>query len=271
MFDAVIGADVAAALDYEIGDKIVIAHGLASFSEHGDKPFQISGILEKTGTPVDRTVHVSLEGIEAVHVDWKSGAKIPGLTITAEQVRKMDLTPKSVTAALVGTTSRLRIFSLQRWINEYNEEPLLAVLPGVALQELWEVVGVAETALSGVSAMVVVAALLGMAAMILAGLNERRREMAILRAVGARPHTVGLSLMIEAALLCTLGVLLGLVLLYLGLIAARPLVDAAYGLYLPIEAPSAREAVLLLAIVLGGMIVSLGPRCRLTKRHWQTG
>ena len=100
--DAVIGADVAARLGYKLGDPIVIAHGLGavSFLEHDDKPFRVVGILEKTGTPVDRTVHVSLAAIEAIHVDWQSGSRIPGQSVPAEEVRRMDLTPKAVTAAL---------------------------------------------------------------------------------------------------------------------------------------------------------------------------
>ena len=73
LFDAVIGADVAKTLGHEVGDPIIVAHGLASFSEHKDQPFRVSGILAKTGTPVDRTVIVSLKAIEAIHVDWKSG------------------------------------------------------------------------------------------------------------------------------------------------------------------------------------------------------
>lgn len=117
----------------------------------------------------------------------------------------MDLRPSAVTAALVGVQSRLQIFGLQRWINDYPEEPLLAVLPGVALQEPWQIVGVAETALVGVSPMVVVTALLGMMAMIFASLNERRREMAIWRAMGARPATILGLLVLEAALMAVAG------------------------------------------------------------------
>ena len=181
LFDAVIGADVAATLGYDVGDPIVVAHGLASFTEHDDQPFRVSGILEKTGTPVDRTVIVSMEAIEAIHVDWRSGTKIQGQTTPVETIRQMDLTPKAVTAALIGTTSPLRVFRLQRAINEYRQEPLLAILPGVALQELWQIVGIAETALIGVSAMVVVTALIGMMATLFSSLNERRREMAIFR------------------------------------------------------------------------------------------
>ena len=137
LFDAVIGADVAATLGYSVGDPIVVAHGLASFTEHADQPFRVSGILEKTGTPVDRTVIVGLNAIEAIHVDWQSGAQIPGQSTPADVIRQMELTPQAVTAALVGVKSRLQVFGLQRSINQYPSEPLLAILPGVALQELW--------------------------------------------------------------------------------------------------------------------------------------
>ncbi|MEL6104352.1 MAG: ABC transporter permease, partial [Pseudomonadota bacterium] len=60
LFDAVLGADVAAALGYKIGQSIIVSHGLGrvSFTDHADKPFTVVGILAKTGTPVDRTVHV---------------------------------------------------------------------------------------------------------------------------------------------------------------------------------------------------------------------
>jgi putative ABC transport system permease protein len=264
LFDAVVGADVAAKLGYKVGDAIVIAHGLGSvsFVEHDDKPFRVVGILEKTGTPVDRTVHVSLEAIEAIHVDWQSGARIPGQSVSAVDVRKMDLQPKAVTAALVGLKSRLAAFRLQRAINEYRAEPLSAILPGAALQELWELVGTAETALKVVSAMVVATALLGMLTMILSTLNERRREMAILRSVGARPRTVLGLLMAEAGVLTAAGVALGLALLYAALFLARPYVDAAYGLHLPIGPPKPEAWVTLGVIVLGGCAAGLLPALR---------
>ncbi len=261
LFDAVIGSDVAAQLEYELGQEIVVAHGLASFTEHDDKPFVVSGILEKTGTPVDRTVFVSLEAIEAIHIDWKGGGRSQN-TISAEEVRQMELEPQAITAALVGVNSRLQIFGLQRWVNDYPEEPLLAILPGVALGELWDIIGVAERALMGVSVMVVVTALLGMVAVIFAGLNERRREMAILRAVGARPWTILLLLTTEAALISLIAVILGLGLLYTGLFAARSYVDSAFGLYLEISAPSVREWIVLGAVVAAGTLVSLGPAIR---------
>ncbi|SEI78150.1 putative ABC transport system permease protein [Pseudooceanicola nitratireducens] len=262
LYDTVIGAEVAATLGYNVGDPIVVSHGLASFTEHDDQPFRVAGIIERTGTPVDRTVIVSLEAIEAIHVDWKSGAQIPGQTTPVDRIRQMDLTPSAVTAALVGVKSRLQIFGLQRSINDYPEEPLLAILPGVALQELWQIVGVAETALIGVSAMVVVTALLGMMAMIFSSLNERRREMAIWRAMGARPATILGLLVLEAALMAAIGAVLGLAQLYAGLAIAQPLVDSAFGLWLPIEAPTAGELSVLAGVIAAAAVASLLPALR---------
>jgi putative ABC transport system permease protein len=262
LFDTVIGADVAATLNYSVGDPIVVAHGLASFTEHKDQPFKISGILNKTGTPVDRTVIVGLRAIEAIHVDWQEGAQVQGQTTPVDVIRKMKLQPKAVTAALVGIENRLQVFGLQRAINKYNKEPLLAILPGVALQELWQIVGIAEVALIGVSAMVVITALIGMMAMIFSSLNERRREMAIFRAMGARPRIILGMLILEAAVIASIGAILRLALMYLGLYIAQPIIDAKFGLWLPSKAPTLNEFLVLAAVIIASIIASLLPALR---------
>ena len=262
LFDTVVGSDVAKTLKYSVGDPIIIAHGLASFTEHKDQPFRVSGILEKTGTPVDRTVIVNMEAIEAIHVDWKSGAKTPGQSTPVDVIRRMDLTPKAVTAALIGVKTPLKTFALQRAINQYPEEPLLAILPGVALQELWAIVGVAETALIAVSAMVVITALIGMMATIFSSLNERRREMAIFRAMGAGPATILGLLVLEAMLTAAFGAGLGLGMLYISLVIAQPVIDSTFGLWLAIDSPSIRELWVLFGVELAGLIVSLIPAVR---------
>lgn len=252
LFDVVIGADVAQALGYGLGQSIVVSHGIgaAGFSKHENKPFRVAGILAKTGTPVDRTLHVSLEAIEAIHVDWKGGSRVPGMTVSADAVRNMPLTPRTVTAFLIGMKSRFAVFATQRRINEYAHEPLLAALPGVTLQELWDLMGTAEAALAAISGFVVVAATLGMLTMLMAGLNERRREMAVLRSVGAG---------------------LGLALLYVVLAAVRPIVDLHYGLYLEIAAPSLRELAILGIVVLAGALAGIVPAIRAYRRSLADG
>ncbi len=264
LYDAVLGARVAEELEHALGDEIVISHGGGdvSFRDHDDKPFTVAGILEPTGTPVDRTVHISLEGFEALHVDWRGGAPMPGQSIDADEARERDLTPSSITAALVGLESRMDTFAVQRYVNNYREEPLLAILPGVALQELWDLMAVAERALLAVSGFVVLVGLIGMTTALLAGLNERRREMAILRATGARPGQIFGLLVSEAVALALAGAAAGLALLYLGLWLLRPWVAAEYGLFLEMAPPSPREWALLGGVVGAGFVLGAVPAWR---------
>jgi putative ABC transport system permease protein len=264
LYDAVLGSEVAQALGYRLGSSLVIAHGAGevSFAEHDDKPFRVVGILMPTGTPVDRTVHVSLAGVEAIHADWQGGARAPGGALSAEDARTLDLTPTAITAALIGLRSKIATFEVQRFVNEYAAEPLLAILPGVALSELWGLMAVAENALLLVSAFVVVVGLVGMLTALLTSLNERRREMAILRSVGARPAHVFALILGEAACLSLIGVALGVALLYGLLMIARPLVESRFGLHIALSAPSGYELALLGAVLVAAVISGAIPAYR---------
>jgi putative ABC transport system permease protein len=265
LYDAVLGAEVARALGYKLGDPVVIAHGLGnvSFAQHEDKPFRIVGILARTGTPVDRTVHVSLEAITAIHVDWQSGMRaLPGGRVDAEAARAMDLTPDSITAFMVGMQNRVMTFGLQRAVNEYRQEALLAIMPGVALTQLWNLVSIADTALMIVAAFVVLAGLLGMLTAILTSLNERRREMAILRSVGARPRHVFTLLVTEAGLLAVGGVAAGVALCYGLMYAAKPLLERRFGLFLEPGGLTGYDIGLLAAIVAAALVMGALPAWR---------
>ena len=264
-FEVVLGAEVAQALGYGLGENIVLAHGVATISlvKHDDKPFTVVGILERTGTPVDRTLHISLAGMEALHIDWQNGMPARGAAqISADQARAMDLQPKQITAFMLGLNSKIATFSLQREINEFRGEPLLAILPGVALQELWSLMGTAEQALFVVSLFVVLTGLIGMLTAILTSLNERRREMAILRSVGARPWHIASLLVLEAFALALAGVAFGVALLYLGIAGSQGFVQANYGLYLALNAPSSYEWKLLGGILAAAVAMGSVPAWR---------
>ena len=274
MFDVVLGAEVAAALNYTIGQELVLAHGVSevSLTRHDDKPFRVSGILARTGTPVDRTLHISLPGMEALHVDWQNGIPARGAgRVSADSARSMDLHPKAITAVLLGLNSKIATFTLQRQINEYSGEPLQAILPGVALQELWSLMGTAEKALFVVSLFVVLTGLIGMLTAILTSLNERRREMAILRSVGARPWHIASLLILEAFALSLAGVAAGLLLLYLGIAASQGYVQANYGLYLPLNLPSRYEWSVLGAILAAALLMGSVPAWRAYRQSLSDG
>jgi putative ABC transport system permease protein len=264
LYDCVLGAEVAEALHYRLGDHITLSHGsgIIPGAEHADKPFTVVGILKRTGTPVDRTVHIGLPAMEAIHLDWVGGAPMPGVHISPEEARKFDLAPKQVTAALIGLKNRVAVFAVQRAVAEYAGEPLMAVLPGVALDELWDVVGVGEKALLGMSAMVGVVSLAGLIAVVLAGLNERRRELAVLRAVGAAPRHVLLVLAAEGAIVTLVGVAAGVACTVLGILAAGPWLQARFGIGVRLSAPTAEQWLLLAAIVAAGFLSSLVPGWR---------
>ena len=262
VFDAVIGSEVANNLNYQLNEEIIIAHGTGkkSFLQHDDRPFKVAGILRATGTPVDQTVHVSLEGITAMHIDWESGAPpIEGENLSSEDIMNLDLKSEEITSFLIGLKSKIHAFGLQREINSYKEEPLSAIMPGVALQELWNILRTAETGLRVISWFVLFAGLLGMITALLSGLNERRREMAILRSVGAGPSTISFLLIFEAMVLTFTGILFGLFFLYITLFVSRPLLETYFGLFLPINPPSFKDLIILGGIILTGMFMGVIP------------
>ncbi|MFO1330104.1 MAG: ABC transporter permease [Rubrivivax sp.] len=264
LYEAVLGAEVAQSLGYRVGQAITLSHGGGGLpgTEHADKPFTVVGVLARTGTPVDRTVHVSLQGLEAIHLEWSGGAPLPGVRIAPEQARKFDLEPKQLTALLVGLKSRAAVFAVQRWVQQYEAEPLLAVLPGVALDELWQVVGLGERALQAVTVLVAVVSLASLVAVVLAGLNERRRELAVLRAVGAAPRHVLLLLALEAALVTGVGTLAGTLVSLGALTLAAPLAQAQLGIGLQPGLAGTQAAALAGAIVAAGMLAGLIPGWR---------
>lgn len=263
VFEAVLGSEIARALGYRLDDRITLTHGMAELGpEHADKPFRVVGILAPTGTPVDRSIHVSLEAISAIHLDWAGGAPLPGVSIPAEYVKKFDLKPKEITAALIGLKSRADVFRMQRFINQYRGEPLLAVMPGVALDELWQTLGIVEQSLFAVSALVVLVGLAGLAATLLAGLNERRRELAILRSLGAGAGDIFLMLLVEGLAVTLLGALIGCALLAAGIALFAPLMQTHFGITLSLRPPAASEWRLFVAILATGLIASLAPGLR---------
>ena len=274
VFDVVIGSEVAIKLNYRLNEKIIIAHGTGrkSFLKHDDRPFKVVGILKPTGTPVDQSLHVSLEGITAMHIDWESGAPpMEGESLSSADILKLDLKPDEITSFLIGLKSKIHAFSLQRQINSFKEEPLSAIMPGVALQELWNLLRTAEVGLRIITWFVLFAGLLGMMTSLLSGLNERRREMAILRSVGAGPGTISFLLIFEAIFLTLVGILFGLLFLYITLFVSQPLLESYFGLFIPIQPPSVKDLIILGVIILNGMLMGLIPALRAYRQSLSDG
>jgi putative ABC transport system permease protein len=263
VFDVALGWDVAADLHYRVGDGVVITHGIThgeGLLQHADKPFTVVGILKKTATPVDRSLYITLEGMEAIHLDWSAGAPpMPGEEIPAWKIKPEEIQIRQITAFLLRAKSRIDTLRLQREVNTFEDEPLMAIIPGVALSELWRTIGYAEDALRVVSIFVIIVGLLGMLVSLYTSLNERRREMAVLRAVGAGPLKVVCLLVLESGLLSLAGVLVGVSLVYALSFTAQPIIERHFGLFMPIQALTLTGYLYLLAVSGAGLLIGFVP------------
>jgi putative ABC transport system permease protein len=263
VFDVALGSEVAERLGYRLGERIVVTHGISSgegILSHDDKPFTVVGILRPTRTPVDRSLYVTLEGIEAMHIDWKQGAPpLKGHGVPAERIKKEEIKIEQITAFFLRTKARVQTLALQRQINTFPEEPLMAVIPGVALSELWTGISYGEQVLKVVALFVVIVGLVGMLMALYTSLNERRREIAILRAVGVGPLKVMFLLVLESGLLALVGSVLGIALVYGLAVVLQPLIEGQFGLYLPVKALTATEHLYVAAVVIAGLVVGLIP------------
>ena len=411
LYDVTLGADVASELNYTMGDEIAVTHGIGEvgFLVHDHMPFSVVGILAKTFTPVDRALYVTLEGMEAIHleegaspaedghvhdeaeaepasvddghvhddeaeaapaddghaheddghaheeeteaaaeddghaheeteaapaddghaheeaeaetalvddghvhdeeaevaptddghaheeeteaasvdnghaheddghaheeetevaaaddghaheVETEVAAEDDGHVHSEADLSIEDVEVTQVTSFFVGTTDRRDVLMLQREINDFEDEPMMAVIPGVALNEMWRSLGYAETGLRLVTIFVVLVGLLGMLVSLYTSLNERRREMAILRAVGAGPRRIVALLVLESVCLAAAGALAGLALVYVLLSVGQSIVEAQVGLFIPIRPPGSVELLFMGAVVTAGFLMGFVP------------
>ncbi|MDP3280339.1 MAG: ABC transporter permease [Nitrosomonas sp.] len=261
LFDVVLGAEVAKKLNYRVGDPILLAHGLGriSFSMHDDKPFSVKGILRPTGTPADQTLYISLQGMEAIHLDWRDGVKIPGKKVSDSDIEALDLTPKSITAFMIGLQSKMAIFSVQRHINQYPKEPLLAILPGITLTELWQMMNSMENTLRLISILVLFSSLLGLSTMLLSSIRERQREIAVMRAIGASPLFVFLIIQIEALMITLVGIIVAIVVLAIGILLIQSTLAENYGIFINHFSISNQTLGIVGIIILSTFILGLIP------------
>jgi putative ABC transport system permease protein len=270
--------------------------------DHEEKPFRVTGILARTFTPVDRSLYVTLQGIDAVHEGFLSEAQMygspgappanfaapggrtlpnfaapdaqqdsaaraapagtaaqPAATSHEAHDAEHDAPPEQITAFFLGAKTRIATLQLQREVNTHEDEAVMAILPGVALAEMWRGVGYAEGALLIVTFFVVIVGLIGMLLSLYSSLEARRREMAILRALGTGARRIVALLVLESGLLGVSGVIAGVALVYALLALLKGFVESNFGLYLPIQAPSAMAFVYLGAVIVASFLLGLIP------------
>jgi putative ABC transport system permease protein len=244
VFDVVIGFDVARSLGYQLNDKLTLSHGMVSthFTQHAKNPFNVVGILNQTGTPVDQALHISLQGLDTLHVasptietshvhEHEHEHEHDEVKIKSSIINKL-YTPKNITAFMVGLKSKMSIFPLQRAIQNDSTEALLAILPSVALSELWQATSILEGSLSLIALLVFISALLGLSAMLISAIKARKQEIHLLRTIGATPFFLYGFITLEAILIILLSKILAIGLLYVGLLSTKDYLLSHFGLFI---------------------------------------
>ena len=273
IFDVVLGYEVAQKFQHKTSDSIILSHGISekSFMDHSVTPFKVVGILNPTATPIDRSIFITLEGMEAMHIGWDKGVPGKNSTVTPENLKKENIHIGQITSFLLKTKNRIQTLKLQRKIDSFPEDPLMAVIPGLALHQLWKTLSYIENILYLISLCVLAVGLISVIVSLYTSLNERRREIAIFRALGAGAGKVVSLLLVESSLIVLVGTLIGTALLYLCLFMVRPCLESNFSLYLPIQFLSSTELIYLGSILLGGITAGFIPAIKAYRNSLQDG
>ncbi|AUN98700.1 peptide ABC transporter permease [Bacteriovorax stolpii] len=271
-FDVVLGSEVAKKFKHKVGDPIVISHGLSSEAvlSHDNTPFKIVGIMAPTQTPIDTGVYITLQGMEAIHFGWETGVP-SGEAINPDRFKKENIEITQLTSFMVKLKSRIAVLRMRRNIDMYPNEPVMAIIPALSLQEMWETIGYVEQILFLVSLCVLLVGVMSILISLYTSINERRREMAILRSLGASSRHVFFLLLYESSFLVLMGCIFGVASMYGLLYFVRPWLESNFSVYLPIEPLSKTEWYYLAGIFVVGTLAGLIPAIKAYLNSLQDG
>ena len=272
VFDVILGSDVANKLKHKVGDKIVLTHGIQAegLYHHEQTPFEVTGILKKTHTPIDKSVYVSLLGMEAMHIGWESGVP-DNRVIDKTAFSPENLQIKQITAFMVGLKNRIAILRMRRTIDTFEDEPIMAIIPSLTLQELWQTLSYVEKVLSVVGLLVLVVGFLTIVIALYTSINERRREMSIFRSLGAHPWQILGLILYESFLLVFMGILLGIAGLYALITSLKPILEKEFSVFIEVHPLNKEEYIFLAIVLLIAPLIGLIPGFRAYKNSLRDG
>ena len=236
---------------------------------HENLGFKVTGILKPTGTPIDNAVYISLAGIEAMHTGWIGNQKV--IDVSIEQIMQSELKPKTISAIFVSLKNRTQVFQFQRDVLNYKEEAISSVMPGITLSRLWALTGNVDKAFKIITFFIIIIALLGMIAMTIAGLNGRRREMAILRSVGASPTNIVSLLLVESIIISLISCAIGYILMIVIFSIGRDYLQNNYGIFINSFSIKNYDLQMIISIICAALIATIVPAIQIYKNTLRDG
>ncbi len=243
--EAVIGAEVARALRVTVGSRIEPTHGVEGTAVHEHEHlWEVVGILRETGTPVDKVVFINLDSFFAIE-EHAGGATIPG---TGEA---------ALSSLLVFPRPGVHKVMLLSRLNRRPDIQIADVQEQV--RHLFSIVGSVDVLFLLVSLLVVVIGVLSILVALYNSMSERRRELAILRAIGAGRRVVMGVIVGEALMLTTLGAILGLLMGHALVAASASYVESVAGFRSQVGILLPAELGVLGGVMLLGALAGLVP------------
>jgi len=236
---------------------------------HENLGFKVTGILKPTGTPIDNAVYISLAGIEAMHTGWIGNQKV--IDVSIEQIMQSELKPKTISAIFVSLKNRTQVFQFQRDVLNYKEEAISSVMPGITLSRLWALTGNLDKAFKIITFFIIIIALLGMIAMTIAGLNGRRREMAILRSVGASPTNIVSLLLVESIIISLISCAIGYILMIIIFSIGKDYLQNNYGIFINSFSIKNYDLQMIISIICAALIATIVPAIQIYKNTLRDG
>ena len=236
---------------------------------HENLGFKVTGILKPTGTPIDNAVYISLAGIEAIHTGWIGNQKV--IDVSIEQIMQSELKPKTISAIFVSLKNRTQVFQFQRDVLNYKEEAISSVMPGITLSRLWALTGNVDKAFKIITFFIIIIALLGMIAMTIAGLNGRRREMAILRSVGASPTNIVSLLLVESIIISLISCAIGYILMIIIFSIGKDYLQNNYGIFINSFSIKNYDLQMIISIICAALIATIVPAIQIYKNTLRDG
>lgn len=234
--EAVVGAVAARETGLAIGSTFEPAHGLEGAVEH-EETWTVVGLLEPTGTPADRAIYINIDSF---------------FSIAGHQTGRAEISAVVVKTKTQGVAIQLP--------GEFPD--VMVVSPAAVVAELMDQLAPIGPVMLVIAGFVIVVAGISIMVSIYNSMAERRREIAVMRALGARRGTILRIILCEAAALCVAGGLAGIVLGH-GLVAgAAPMLQSSAGLTISPWVVLGAEPVLLGGLVILGILVGVVPALR---------
>jgi putative ABC transport system permease protein len=255
-FEAVIGSTVAKETGLQIGQTFIAAHGVqpsAEAKEHTENPWTVVGILAPTRTAADRAIYINLDSF--YHIEGHE-IREPTTTVKAEE-KDNDPDPGQISSIVLKLRSPIHAFPLYREINDRQDA--MAAFPAAEIRKLFSIVGNIDRLLFAQAILVLIVAGVAIAVSIYNSMSERRREIAILRALGARRATIFSIVLLEAMTICVVGAAAGLLGGHLVVATANGALYRASGFVIPAFHIQVLEWYILAVAVTLGAISGIGP------------